>query len=144
MGSFLDNVWSGAKSAAENVGKFAGGVADYSKLKIDISDKKRKLEDKYKKLGKLVYAYKVNGCENDEEILALIEKISAVNSEIDCSEAKIADLQEKIKCSDCEFFNDKDANYCKKCGSKIEKPVFECEVVEEAEETEAEAEEKAE
>lgn len=117
---FFDNVYSGTKKAADTVGKFAGETVEYSKLKFTIAGLKDKLEGKYKILGMMCYQSAKAESELDETAKLTISEIELLLSQINEKSAQLEKIRNTSKCQSCGANNPRSADYCAKCGSKLD------------------------
>lgn len=108
------------KMTAEKTSK----LAKETKLKMQINDYKKQIDDIYKNIGEAVYQKHVLGEEislkdveqNCEEIDSLTEKIAS-------SKEEILNLKEKRQCKNCYEEIEIDAKYCPSCGFEQEEIV---------------------
>ena len=107
-----------AVSTANTAGEKAKVVFDKSKHSLNLLDLKSECNALYKELGKLVYAAHKGEDDNAELVEEKIAEIDAKLCEIEEVREKIDELS-NIKTCSCGAKNDKDAEYCKKCGEKI-------------------------
>ena len=120
MGVFEDAVIN-AKSAAVSVGKEAGRIVDISMLRIDAADIQKDISKKFESLGRSVYdsvksgnAAGISFDENIEAIDGLYQKLDEVNEKINV-------LRRKTACPSCGFRNDEKAQFCSRCGAKLDR-----------------------
>ncbi|MCL2486462.1 MAG: zinc ribbon domain-containing protein [Oscillospiraceae bacterium] len=118
MSSF-DNIVSGAKTAAEAVGKKATTLVDISRMKISAADIRNEINKRYESLGRAVYNSRKDGqdfeslaAECEESIDALYDRLERVNQKID-------ELSDKNVCDSCGSRVAKDALFCPKCGTEL-------------------------
>ena len=114
MGSF-DDIVSGAKSAAETVGRTAGKLVDITKLRLSAADINNEISKRFESLGRVYYNARKNG--NDIEILAAECEVSidALYERLHKIEQKIAELNNKSAC-ECGTYIAPDVKFCPKCG----------------------------
>ncbi len=119
----MDRFFSEIKGTADKVVKKSGELFELSKIKISISSTKSEISTNYKKLGELVYLMqKEEGSTNTEEFDEIISKIDELNEKL----TELLDLCSSLKnekiCPECSKSNDKNSQFCSKCGYKF--PVF--------------------
>jgi RNA polymerase-binding transcription factor DksA len=138
MSDILDNIGQIINEVGESVDKLGNkavskskSVAEAAKLNAKLLQAKSAIQAKYYEIGKLY-------CDKYAETPApdFTEAVDAVNA----SKAVIADIQTKIlaakgyvKCPVCGNSVPFEYDFCGKCGTKIEKPAPEPEVVDEPE-----------
>lgn len=143
--SFLDDVISTTRSAAQTAGKKTDEAVKLAKLKLKASQTSGDIKEHFGKLGEMVYDMKKNEKSDSEqfdteiEILdGLYEQLSEINSTID-------ELRQEVSCPDCGAKTSIENAFCPKCGAKLpEKPVHEEAVSEEVPADEAAPAEAAE
>lgn len=125
INEIMDKVKSGfsragsfAAKTADTAGKEATKVFNKSKHGVNILELNADIDRLYKEIGKLMYAAHKDGAENAELIEEKLVEIDAKFSEIEALRDKIDELSDVKTCS-CGAKNDKDASYCKNCGSEI-------------------------
>ena len=107
-----------AAKTANTAGKKAEVVYNKSKHNLSIFDLNGELDVLYKELGKLIYAAH-KGEENTDAVTEKIESIDAKLAEVEALRDKIDELRDWKECTACGFKAEKDAQYCKKCGTKL-------------------------
>lgn len=125
MNNFLDKVKKGVSDASSK----AKTMVDINKLKSQISQLNKEIDEEYKRIGLIVFnSFKDNNEENANEqieercnvILKKLEEINAINREV-------MELTNEKKCS-CGANISMDAKFCPSCGKKFEDAVKEEEV----------------
>ena len=82
---------------------------------------KDKLEKKYAQLGKAAYQIINTGGEFDDASKAVATDISRLLNELNAQKAHLDDMKGSYKCVICGAKNPKNADFCIKCGGKLEK-----------------------
>lgn len=123
------------------IGK-TNNVVDRTKVKFAISDINGKINDIYAKIGEELYKSHTDGTtapDFSEEFASL----DGMHGEITDLNDQLSELKEAKLCTGCGTYNDKDNEYCSKCGAPLNGEAGEEEAAEEeaaAEEEPAEAE----
>ncbi len=128
MDEFFDKIKDGAsktKDAAERiakeVAKRTSNAINSTKLSYAINEANNKIKDIYTEIGKTIYEDYLDGNCDDSPFADKLEKIDALMHDIDALQAKKAELKKALYCSECDTLNPTDADYCSKCGAKLEK-----------------------
>lgn len=116
------------------IGK-TGNVVDQTKVKFAISDTKSKMEDIFTKIGGALYKSHVNG-DDAPDFAETFAKLDELKNELDDLKDQLCRLKDTKQCPSCSTYNDKNNEFCAKCGRKFEEQ-------DEVEEEEAEADEEA-
>ena len=120
------------------IGK-TNNVVDQTKVKFAISDINGKINDEYAKIGEALYKSRVDGTaapDFSEEFASL----DGMHGEIADLNEQLNELKETKLCASCGTYNDKDNEYCSKCGTPLNATVEEESAAEEsAEEVNPEA-----
>lgn len=119
MGIFED-VLLNARSAVDAVGKTAGKVIDISKLKLAAADLKSEITRKYQILGRVEYEESISGKDYAKNKSELIDKITELKNQLDSVNDLLAEASNKKKCAACGAYNAKNAQFCSKCGERLE------------------------
>lgn len=117
--SLFDDIVINAKSAANTVGKKAGQLKDYSKLKYSESGIKSELNKKKLALGDYVYECTKTGDINQEKMQFMVDEIEELEENLQITREMLVTARNKITCSNCKSENDKDSVFCCKCGQKL-------------------------
>lgn len=127
MEDFLNKLKKGVfqvKDEAEKITKDAVDrtrkVIDRTKYNYTVSELESRIKDVLAELGKKLYEEYENGNEFEGDIKEKCEKIDELKKEIDEIKLKIAEASNGTVCRECGAVLDKDASFCKKCGSKVE------------------------
>ncbi len=122
------------KFTAEKTSK----IARETKLKMQINESKRKIEDIYKEIGEAVYEKSVLDEEiKKEDLKQKCDEIDELSDKIVKCKNEILTLKEKRQCTNCYEEIELNAHYCPNCGFRqpeIEKE--ECNCNEESKENE--------
>ena len=126
MEKFLDNLKKGVSIAVSEAEKLTKVVADKSsnivdvtKLNLSLSDTEKKITKLYASIGEAVYADYANGEDIPENLSDLCNQIKDFKAEADAIRSEIAELKSSVACPACAATNDKDSEYCSKCGAKL-------------------------
>ena len=126
MDKFLNNLKKGvsiAVSEAEKLTKVVAdktsNIVDVTKLNISLSDTEKKMNKLYVSIGEAVYADYANGEDIPENLSDLCSQIESFKAEADAIRSQIAELKSSVACPACSSTNDKDSEYCSKCGAKL-------------------------
>lgn len=119
------------KDSASRVTEKAQSSVEIGKLNGLISDIEREMEVEFAKMGRLFYeGYRAKDMSMAEgKMLELSRSCSKLQEKIEVLRARIAELKNERLCS-CGHIVALDANFCPKCGSKLEErkipspPVF--------------------
>lgn len=135
--SFVDNVINTTKNVAATAGKKTDEAIRTSKLKFRSSQLNSDINNKYEKLGALVYEMAKSGDKDTEAFDALIAEIDTAKTELDDIDKQLDELKGMVACPSCGVKTENDNTYCPKCGAKLpEKPAPEAEPVIEEDKTE--------
>ena len=139
MGFFSDL----GKKTSETAGK----ISKEAKLKLKMNDNKNKIKSLYEEIGKKIYEKHVAGSDIDETSNECAQ-IDTLSKEMEEARIEILHLNNKRICSKCSAEIEKNAQFCPKCGEKlepVETPAAPAEATEaKAEETPAESAPEAE
>lgn len=117
--SLFDDIVVNAKSAANTVGKKAGQLKDYSKLKYSESGIKSEIAKKKQALGDYVYECTKTGDINQEKMQFMVDEIEELEENLQITREMLVTARNKITCSNCKSENDKESLFCCKCGQKL-------------------------
>lgn len=120
---FFDKLGKKASEAYKFTADKTGKLAKETKLKFRMSELKSQIEDLYVEIGKKVYEKHIR--EQDICIKKDLEeqctKIDVLAQEIESLQNETLELRDKMQCPKCYKEIDKNDNYCKNCGEKLEK-----------------------
>ena len=116
--NIIDEVVKGAQKAGRFIADKADVAADFVKLEYKASSLRGKLNDAYRELGKLYFSVAETGAESAAEMDDVIEQIKGLNAEL----AAVEDDMKSYKrvCPSCGAKNSMKADYCQKCGTKLD------------------------
>lgn len=127
MEDILNKLKKGICQVKEEAERFTKDTVDKTKKVIDrtkynytVSELESRVKDVLAELGKKLYEEYENGTEFEGDIKEKCEKIDELKKEIDEIKLKIAEASNGTVCHECGAVLDKDAAFCKKCGSKVE------------------------
>ena len=80
----------------------------------------QKRNEAYKELGKALYNAEKEGSDDAEVIKNIIVDIDALYEKLAEQENQVAQLKKQKKCISCGQMCDDEAEFCSKCGSKLE------------------------
>lgn len=120
MGNF-DDAFSRARSMAETLGKKSAEALELSRLKLDEAEAKSRLNRAYAELGRVYYAVLSGKRENAGRKSAALAEIERQTNLMASLEKEIRAVQTLKKCAACGAMNQKKADFCAKCGSKLDK-----------------------
>lgn len=111
----LEDIYDKAKTVAEVAGKKTGELVELTRLKLNAADLEKKISVLFEKLGQLVYEEPENAAAIEEEKA----KITALKQDLAELRETIATLKNGVLCASCDTVNEKDAAYCKSCGTQL-------------------------
>lgn len=114
--SIFDNALNMAKDTAEVAGKKTASFVNLQKLKMRQASLNVKLSKLFEELGKTCYNDAENCAENTSELRL---KIGAMISKIEQVTAEIAFAKGQKVCPSCASVNAGDADFCNRCGAKM-------------------------
>lgn len=117
--SLFDEIVDSAKSAANTVGKKAGQIKEYSKLKYSENGIKSEINKKKLALGDYVYECTKLGNVDQNRMQSMIAEITELEENLQITREMIVTSKNKIVCNECKAENDKDSVFCCKCGQKL-------------------------
>ncbi len=126
MDKLIDTIKKGFSIAVTEAGKLTKTVAgktnnlvDVTKLNLALNETERKITALYEKIGETVYSKHTQGELNCQEFDEILNEIDAFKAEQEGIKAQIAELKNAITCPECGINNDKDSEFCSKCGAKL-------------------------
>lgn len=136
-----DDITKKAAALSEKAVKQAKDLSEVAKLKLQIAEAERTVEDTYTQLGRLYAA--THRSDYEEGFASLMATVANAEQTIQTLRDQLHDAKGVAVCEKCGAEVAKDAAFCSACGAEIPKPApVEAEVVtEEAPAEEAPAEE---
>lgn len=126
MDKLFDNLKKGVsvvKNEAGRLGKelknTTSNIVDITKLKLTLNDTEKKINDLYELIGEKVYNAYIDGTEIKSELDGHCIEIDRFKKEAETLKEQISSLKNTVLCLSCGQYNDKDSEYCSKCGSKL-------------------------
>lgn len=126
MDKLIDTIKKGLSVAVTEAGKLTKTVAgktsnivDVTKLNFALNDAEKKISAHYEKIGEIVYSKYVEGQLNCDEFDEILKEIDTFRAEQESIKVQIAQLKNAITCPECGTLNDKDSEFCSKCGTKL-------------------------
>lgn len=116
----LEDLMSGAKTVVDFAEEKTAEAVEFSKLKYRSSQLSGDLSSAYKKLGSALYSMMKAGYEDKELIDSLVSEIDEIKATLDEINAKLAERKDKKICPACNTANEKDFDYCTRCGNRFE------------------------
>ena len=117
--SIIDDVVINTKSTLTKVTKKAEQMIENTKLKKTENDIQNEIEKDLYELGLFVYESTIKGDMDKAKLKLKISKLNELYKEADSTRTIIAENKNKKACGTCGVFNDKEAVFCNKCGSKL-------------------------
>ncbi len=121
MGLFEDVVVN-AKSAVNVVGKKAGKIVDLSKLRFSAMDLNSEISKRYESLGRTVYDAQKTGNDASDLVNECVIAIDDLYEQLDAVNEQISAMRNRTICKNCGAENPQSANFCSKCGHKLDDP----------------------
>lgn len=117
--SLFDEIFINARTAANTVGKKAGQLKDYSKLKYSESGIKADIAKKKQELGDYIYSCSKTGEIDKERMQSFVEEIDELEENLQITREMLTVAKNKVTCSACKAENERDSAFCCKCGRKL-------------------------
>ena len=117
---FLDELKLSAKNVVDFAEKKTDSVVELSKLKYQQVTLGNELDELMNHLGEAVYTMVKANYDNKDLVNSLIAEIDEVKASLQAISEKLAAKKDQILCPACNAANDKNSNYCCKCGNKLE------------------------
>ncbi|MBS6859814.1 MAG: zinc ribbon domain-containing protein [Clostridiales bacterium] len=119
----LEDVVVNAKSAVNVMGKTAGKIVDISKLRISAAELNGEISKRYESLGRMVYDAQKTDNDATDLVRECVNAIDDLYEQLDAVNEQISSMRNRTVCKGCGAENPQSANYCSKCGKKLEDPV---------------------
>lgn len=111
----FEKIKRSVSTTAKKAKRFSENTFETAKLKLKLSDIKSDINERYTKIGKLVYE-----SNEDSDYTGEIEKLCAEISELKASMAEINDVLDELSnskmCPGCDSNVKKEFEFCPKCG----------------------------
>ncbi len=121
------NIGKGVKKASDKL----NNAVDIQKLKYKISKKEEEIGELYRALGQNVVEAALAGSDYSAFVTKTLEELAAKRAEIAELNRERIEKEGKIICDNCQNENDSDAEFCSRCGARIERKPSEEEPAEE-------------
>ena len=115
--AFFDELGKKLTQATQSAKQKGKEIADVTKLTFAISEEEKKLDDLYKKIGKL-FVEKV-GDRSEGEFLPLVNAVHEGVEKLDSLKAQKNELKGVMVCASCGTELPRDAVFCNNCGVKV-------------------------
>ncbi len=117
--NLLDKLGEKATQTYQVTKEKAITLSEEIKMKTQISKLKRQINNKYRKIGNIVYDEVKNGKNSiNDEIITECDEISKFKDEIVKLEKDILSIKKMKKCVNCGAEIELDDTYCSKCGKQ--------------------------
>lgn len=117
--AFFDDLTKKVSKATQTVAQKGRDIADITKMNIAIAEEEKKIEELYKKIGKL-FVERVGGSV-EGEFADMVSEIKAAEAKIEDCKQQIKDLKGIVICPKCGNELSAEAAFCNNCGEKITK-----------------------
>ncbi len=117
--TFFDSAKKILTKTAKDAAKVSGEIAQQTKIKFKAAQVKDEINTRYALIGELYYGVVEYELDNADKINQLVEEVTALKEQLESLESELGGKKTK-KCSFCGNDNDVDAEYCSKCGNKLE------------------------
>lgn len=116
--SRFDDALESVKRGFDIAAAKTGDAVEASKLKVERSQVKTRINSLYARLGKAYYASRKGDDSESELIEKIVEKLEGAMSDLDDIEMLIANTK-SVKCQICGKKNSAGADFCKECGTPL-------------------------
>ena len=123
MDKFIDSLKKGFLVVADETRKITktvagktGNFVDVTKLSVALNDTDKKVKAIYEKIGRIVYQKYSEGMSITNDFTDLCEEIDEFVAEQESLREQIAEIKKSAVCPVCGKNNDKDSEFCSKCG----------------------------
>ncbi len=116
--AFFEDLGKKISKASQSVVDKGKELADITKINLAISDEERKIEDAYKKIGKL-FVEKI-GDRAEGEFADLVGEVKSAEGKISEYKQQIKDIKGITVCPKCAAELQADAIFCNRCGAKLD------------------------
>ena len=115
--AFLDKLGKSLNSAGQSVAKQTKTFADTTQYNASIAEKKRQITKIYTELGESYYMNHRDDTAAEEQ--ERIDRINALNQEIEGLEGKIREAKGYVKCPGCGADVAPGMTFCNVCGTRV-------------------------
>lgn len=115
--AFFEDLGKKISKAGQSVVDKGKELADITKINLAISDEEKKIDEAYKKIGKL-FVEKI-GDRAEGEFLDLVTEVKNADSKIGELKQQIKDIKGIAVCPKCATEIPADAVFCNACGAKV-------------------------
>ncbi len=116
--AFFDDLGKKLSKAGQSVMDKGKEFADITKINLAISDEEKKLDEAYKKLGRL-FVEKI-GDRAEGDFAELVSEVKGALSRIDELRQQIKDIKGIAVCTKCGAEIQADSVFCNSCGAKLQ------------------------
>ena len=117
---FFDKLGKKVSETYNAASEKTANFAKETKLRMEISENKDKIDEEYKKIGKKLYEKYLN--RRDEELVMWFidefKNVDMLTEAIKNRQNEILDLTDKKKCANCGETYEGKFEYCPKCGAQ--------------------------
>lgn len=115
-------IFSKLLKGAEEAGEKAKVIIEINKVRIQISQKQKEIDDIFKKIGETVFSmYEHSDIENIlENVEESCQECIKKQKEVKELEQKIRELSNEKHCPQCDKIEGQDTKFCSSCGYKFE------------------------
>lgn len=115
--AFFEDLGKKISKASQSVVDKGKEIADITKINLAISDEEKKLDECYKKIGKLFVEKVADRAEG--EFLQLVQEVHNAEDKIGDYKRQIKDIKGIAVCPKCAAEIQADSVFCNNCGAKI-------------------------
>lgn len=117
---FFDKLGKKASETYKYTTEKTSKIAKEAKLRMQMNEKKSKIEELYEEIGKKVYEHHISDIKIDIDLEAILEeyctKIDEICDSIEDERKELLALKDKKQCPECFYEMEQDYNYCPNCG----------------------------
>ena len=114
--AFFDELNKRVSGMAQSAQK----TAEVARLQHQINQKQAEFDAVYHQIGQLYYSCHQRGVQPDESMDALCDRVTSMAQQIEETKKKIDQIRNVRRCEACGTVLSRDANFCNKCGAKVE------------------------
>ena len=126
MDEIFDKIKKGmskTKDEAEKLTKVVvnktSNMVGITKLNFALNETESKMNKIYAGIGKYIYEKHLSGADLDSELCEFCIEIDKFSEEVKDIKEKIAALKDSLVCPSCGEYNNKENEYCAKCGIRL-------------------------